>query len=993
MIRCIKLGVLPFYCFIAWAIQDSIDNCHAKDLDKPFVLHKALDISLIASEPEIVDPVALAFDHDCRVYVVEMRDYPNGMPIKNKGGAVKQLTDSNGDGKYDRITLFAKKLSYPTSVAAWKEGILVAAPPDIVYLKDTDGDGVSDTREILVSGFKLGVTDSNFNSLRWGLDNWIHGANGGNGGRIRFSRNNGLAIPLRNLDFRFRPNTHQLETTSQTGGGFGLVFNEWGHSFTTYNIDYLQQRVIPQKYIDRAKKLPSFEATENISMHGKMARVFPIAEAETRVNHPEQAGYFSSAGGMGYLGISGYPEDLSESIFVCDVVGNLIHRNLLKLNGGAYIAMRSPIEKTSEFFASSDNHFRPVALELGPDGALYIADMQRAVIEHPDYIPSKIKRGKKIREGENRGRVYRIAPKPSFSQAISKAKPVKLENIEQEFASPNQWRRLTAQRLLYESQDKSLMPRLRKLTRHKSDFARLHALWSLQGLGVIQPSDLLVGLADPNPRIRENTIRITEASSKIEEQLIIQNLIALANDSDPTVRFQLALTLGEAKPTPSVQDALQTIYLKGHQDEWTRKAVLCSLKGGEINFTSKMAQSIPPAHLEELFELSASRIEKTTDLENLIKTTLGASWKNNEKVRLLNALRSGIARSSNLNSLKSLNIRSLVSNLDSINLELKMELHQLSVTAGADLFLNTANIEQIIMQMPKPDGTNSLQIRQYIQFIADTSQSKEVTDKLISIIKSAANDEIQITAINALAGINDYAQPSSLVSLWPYVLPSNRSQLINLFVYNSRFKESFLTALETKKIALGEVNLDLEHRRQLLRYSGSTIGSRAKKLFADEEYSNRSATVDDWLAKLPEKGDANRGKEYFTNLCANCHKSRGEGHALGPELEGLNHRSVEDLASNIIDPNMAINPRYAPYNIITKSGDTYVGILSNQSSNTVTISMPLSVSMNINRDDIVELKSIRSSLMPSGLEKSLTPSGLRDVIEYIRLSADYESQP
>ena len=145
--------------------------------------------------------------------------------------------------------------------------------------------------------------------------------------------------------------------------------------------------------------------------------------------------------------------------------------------------------------------------------------------------------------------------------------------------------------------------------------------------------------------------------------------------------------------------------------------------------------------------------------------------------------------------------------------------------------------------------------------------------------------------------------------------------------------------------------------------------------------------MDDWLLKLPKNGDANRGKEHFTNLCANCHKSRGEGHALGPELEGLNHRSVEDLASNIIDPNMAINPKYAPYKIITKSGDTYVGILSNQSANSVTVLMPLSISVNVNRDDIDQLQSMRSSLMPSGLEKSLTPAGLRDVIEYIRLSA------
>jgi putative heme-binding domain-containing protein len=264
---------------------------------------------------------------------------------------------------------------------------------------------------------------------------------------------------------------------------------------------------------------------------------------------------------------------------------------------------------------------------------------------------------------------------------------------------------------------------------------------------------------------------------------------------------------------------------------------------------------------------------------------------------------------------------------------------------------------------------------------------------LISIIKSASNDEIQITAINALSKITDREKSSSLVSLWPHVLPPNRSQVINIFVYNNRFKEAFLTALESKAIALGETNLDLEHRRQLIRYSGSSLGNRAKKLFGDEEYSNRISIVDDWLEKLPENGNAKRGEVHFNNLCASCHKSNGKGHTLGPELEGLSHRSVEDLASNIIDPNMAINPKYAPYKIVTKSGDTYVGILSNQSSNSVSISMPFSISMNVNRDNIAQLQSMRSSIMPAGLEKSLTPDGLRDLIEFIRLPAAKKSQP
>ena len=981
------ISILLLDCIIFFGCFSSFIKCYSNTQNNPYVIHKALEMRLLVSEPNIIDPVALAFDNNCQLYVAEMRDYPKGVTKKDKGGVIKLLSDTNGDGHYNRITKFANNLSYPTSVTAWKEGVLVAAPPNIIHLKDTNGDGISDIRKILVNGFKLGVTDSNFNSLRWGIDNWIHGANGGNGGKVRFSENNTPATSLRNLDFRIKPNTLQLETTSQTGGGFGLVFNEWGHSFTTYNIDYLQQRIIPQKYIDRANNLPPFESTTNISIHGKMARIFPIAEAETRVNHPEQAGYFSSAGGMGYLGISGYPEDLSGNIFVCDVVSNLIHRNLLQSKGGSYISKRSPTEKKSEFLASSDNCFRPVAIELGPDGALYLADMQREVIEHPDYIPSKLKKKMRIRGGETRGRIYKITPKSKTSKVITKLEPVRLDNFETEFASPNQWRRWTAQRLIYESQDSSLIPQLRNLIKHNNHFVRLHALWSLQGLGGIQIDDILRGLADSNPRIRENTIRITETIGSVEDQTIIQRLINLADDPDSTVRFQLALTLGEIRPAMSMNTALEKIYINGHKDEWTRKAVLCSLRANEVQFTKSLSQKVLPIHLQELFQLSASRISESVDLDILIKTVLNSDWKNDEKIILLKSIRTGLNRSSNLSRFKSLNSDSFILGSDVLDLNLKIEIHQLCLVAGIGDFLSDSDIQKIFDETPQLDGSNIKKIKQYIRFISLTGKPSAVAEKLSSIIKSTTNGDIQINTANELANIKEQKTPRSLVSYWPYFLPSVRPQLINMFVYNSRFRDAFLTALESKEITLGEANLDLEHRRELRRYSGSKIGARAKKLFGDEDYSNRNTEVEKWLPTLPKIGNAKKGRDTFKKLCSNCHRSHKEGYELGPDLEGLNHRSVEDLASNIIDPNMAINPKYAAYTVITKKDETFVGVLSNQNANSIKIRMPLGINKIINRKDIKELKSIRSSLMPIGLEKTMTPSNLRDVIEYIRQPA------
>jgi len=316
---------------------------HAIASPQTIELHPGLEMTLYAAEPDIVDPVALTFDEDGRVFVVEMRDYPYGFgPDRKPGGTIRLLEDTNSDGRIDRSVLFAEGLSFPTSVAPWNGGVIVAAPPELIFLKDTDGDGKADVREVLLKGFTLGVTDSNVNGLRWGLDNRLHGVNGGNGGNIISTRKPGATVLLRNFDFSFDPETGDFAPTFHTSAGFGLVFDDWGRSFVTYNINHIQQRIIPARYLGRYPGFPPIEATTSISDHGDMSRIYPVSEPETRVNHPEQSGHFSSAGGMGFIGWSGYPADLPGSILLGDVVGNIVHRDILEADGPIFVARRSP---------------------------------------------------------------------------------------------------------------------------------------------------------------------------------------------------------------------------------------------------------------------------------------------------------------------------------------------------------------------------------------------------------------------------------------------------------------------------------------------------------------------------------------------------------------------------------------------------------------------------------------------------------------------------
>ena len=217
-----------------------------------------------------------------------------------------------------------------------------------------------------------------------------------------------------------------------------------------------------------------------------MSRIYPVSEPETRVNHPEQSGHFSSAGGMGFVGAPGYTGDLVGSIFVCDVVGNLVHRDVLRESGPIFTAGRSPTETNREFFASRDLAFRPTGVELGPDGALYLIDMQRDVIEHPDYIPQKVKDKLDLRAGQDRGRIYRITPKGGLSGKKLKLSTARTAGLVRHLGHSNQWWRVTAQRLLVERRDKSVVPALSRMTRDRNPLARLHALWTLQGLGALE---------------------------------------------------------------------------------------------------------------------------------------------------------------------------------------------------------------------------------------------------------------------------------------------------------------------------------------------------------------------------------------------------------------------------------------------------------------------------------------------------------------------------
>ena len=978
---CVFVASLPLFAATPHPIADATNS----------QLNSSLEISLFAAEPDVVDPVALTFDESGRMYVVEMRDYPYGFGPQHKpGGTVRLLEDITHNGKADKSTLFAENLSFPTSICPWNGGVLVTCPPEIIFLKDTDGDGRADVREVMFKGFTLGVTDSNVNGLRWGLDNRVHGLNGGNSGHIVSLRKPGLSISLADMDFSFDPQTGDFATTFHSSRGFGLVFDDWGRSLVTYNINHIQERFIAGRYLHRFPGFPAMRGTGTISDHEDMARIFPISVAETRPNHPEQSGRFSSAGGMGYVGWDQYGKELYGSVLVCDVVGNLVHRDLLEQQGPIFRATRSATEQNSEFFASRDNSFRPVGLELGPDGALYLIDMQRDVIEHPDYIPENIRSKIDLRAGEDRGRIYRLKPKNAPSDFINlSSAPV--STLVENLSHPIQWRRTTAQRVIVERELKDAIPSLKRLAVSGArPLGRLHALWSLQGLNALDPAQVEHALADPHPRIRENALLLSEPFLPNAEK-IAEHIYSLANDGDARVRFQAALTLGQLKSAASRQ-ALESILLRDLEYKWTRIAVLSSLSIGaaeilsqlKLTPTSEIKSSAKVELVNELADLAAAR-EGMDGLSTVLKSISRSEWTQSFQLTALKGLQTGLSR---------------LSGSVPANSETRTDLDQLArspssaVVAAAWRLARTLGIAETETQRKAlaqamrhardhsiPESDRSADIS--LMALGSYSAVKETLFGLLDETQSVA---IQQVALSVLKEYNNAEIATILVGRWRTFAPPVRAGALALLLQRQSFHNSLIDALEKGQITVGELNLDLEQRRRLLWFSSPEIKIRAAKLIGDGEYSNRKSIVGEWLAKLPTKGDPAAGKSVFEQRCAQCHLVGNTGHRVGPELTGMSHRSVEDLLSNILDPNMAINPAYITYNCETTSGELETGLLQAESAEAVILLQAAEKKIVIPRSSVKHLQSSGLSLMPEGLEAGLTPASIRDLIAFLQQS-------
>ncbi|MGE3819558.1 MAG: PVC-type heme-binding CxxCH protein [Isosphaeraceae bacterium] len=949
---------------------------------KSFQVQKGFHVEPIATEPLLTDPVHVCQDADGALYVVEMRGYP--YPEDTPSGNVRRLVDTDGDGRFDASTIFVDGLSWPTSVVASEGGVFIAVPPEIIYARDTDGDGVADLKRTAFSGFGTQNVQALVNGLLWGPDGWIYGVGGGNGGEIKNHLHpDAKPVSIRGRDFRFKPDGSAFEAISG-GGQFGHAFDDWGHRFTSNNSNHIRQIILPSWSMERNPALVTGAVLDDIAVEGAAAPVYRISALEPwRIVRTRQraadpvmrkrlpptelvpGGFFTSATGVTIYRGDAYPPEYRGNAFIGDVGGNLVHRKILSKNGAHFDATRA--DEKVEFLASTDNWFRPVNFFNTPNGTLLILDMYRETIEHPFSIPEPIKKHLDLTSGKDRGRLYELLPPGPARKRQPRLAGASTGELVATLADPASWWRETAQRLLIERNDKAAIGPLRTMVQERpTALGRTHALWTLDALDALDEKDLAPAFADAEPGVREQAAKLAERLLKTATPALRAAVLGLAEDPDPMVRFQVAIALGALPRSddPAIErptlDALATIALRDARDRWTRYAVQSSLAGRSWSFLDHLAQRAPKflatpegrPWLEDLTLLVGVE-NRPDDVAAVLARFARPEVEPTVTRAALLGLGRGLQRGGG-------SLRQATSG-----------------PAGSTLGLVFARAAESART-----GNASLEGRVEAVRLLSLGPVDLAMETLPGLLDARQPVALQLAALQTLAALNDRRVAPAILGQWRSLSPAVRGEAVEALFARTERLDALLDAVESKSLTASD--LDPGRIKILLDHPKAALKDRAGRLFGDANGSSRAAVVETFRPALAMTGDRDRGREVFRKVCATCHRAEGQGAEVGPNLATVTGRTPEDLLIHVLDPNREVAPNYVNYNVETVDGRILSGLIAEESANAVTLKRAEGATDVVPRDRIEAIVSTGRSVMPEGLEQGLTSQDLADLLAFVR---------
>lgn len=964
-----------------------------------FELEPGFKLELVAAEPLVADPVAMEIDENGQMYVVEMHGYPLD---KSGTGKVKLLRDTNGDGRMDQSTTFAEGLMLPTGIMRWKQGVLVTDPPSVLYLEDTDGDGRADVRKTVLTGFAVSNPQHNLNNPLLGIDNWIYVGHeqavttkmyqkefGDPGADIRYpdlSKGPRLPTNASGRSVRFQPDRHTLELLSSKTQ-FGHSFDEWGNYFLVSNANHIFQEVIAAPYLQRNPELLVANATQSLSDHENAAEVFPITTNPESQLLTDPGVITSACGITAYTG-GAFPQPFNNLVsFVAEPVSNLIHVDRLQHKGASFTASR--LRPNKEFLASTDAWFRPVNLYIGPDGALYVVDYYRQIIEHPEWMAEEVVRSGALYNGTDKGRIYRIsaadAAPATWTRQLKLGKATDKELVEH-LAHANSWWRRNAQRLLIDRQATGAVPALVRMAQNRdAALGRLHALWTLQGLGQLKPGLIARALRDPEPGVRTNAIRLAEKHLAAAPELATA-LLAMAADADAKVRYQLLCTLGFID-TPQAAKVRQQLLFRDITDEWVQVAALSAPAPQKADLLAAVLaryQPEVPAYASLVQRLSAmtgnSADQQAIDrlLQKAVAPNQAAAWQAPVLVGLAQGLKNKQLDPARLQTTQRLLVGTCFTH--PATPVRQGALHLLQVVGLPDGPQTQAALRQA-RQMAANTALPEAQRAAAIDFLA-LHIPRTYASFLQGLITPQEPLPVQLAALRTLSAIPDQTVSHYVLQQWPALTPEIRDAAINTFMTGPERIGLLLDALEAGKIQPASISWPRQVR--LMAQKDDVLRNRARALLARKAQQPKEV-IRQYQPALALKGDKANGKVVYQKNCAACHQIRGTmGVEFGPDLGTVHNWQPEGIMTNVLDPNQSISDGYDLWDVTLSNGESVQGIIVTETPTALTLRNASGQVTTIARQDIRALKALGLSAMPAGLEKQMNQQQMADLLAFLR---------
>jgi putative membrane-bound dehydrogenase-like protein len=910
-----------------------------------FHLRPGFRLELVAAEPAVIAPVAMAFDENGRLFVVEMRDYAARRAAGPRLGRIRVLDGMNEEGVFQTNSIYADNLPWPSAVACYAGGVFVAATPDIHYFKDTKGDGVADSHRVVLTGFggtNPPTVQALLNNFNWGIDNRIHGVTAGIGGVITAPDWSGGSVSLAGADFAFDPRT--LAVLPETGPAqSGLSFGNAGRRIVCNFVRPLRVPMYELRYADRNAYYPKPPAMLDVAIPAIAVYPFvpeggtkPRSAGRPETNTVAAAWLTTARGGVVYRG-SAFPTNYLENVFVADPANHLVHRFVLRDNGLTMAAERAPDEPHSEFLVCEDPSFRPVQIVNGPDGTLYVADLQ---------------------DRTDRGRIYRLVPANFKRPNPPQLGKIKTYDLVATLAQGDGWQRDTAARLIYERQDPVAVALLTNmLNNSRLPLARLHALHALEGSGALRENYVLKGLQDPDARVREHAILLSErlVNNGVIPDALWVRMKALATDPSLRVRSQLAFTLGQIRRADRAA-VLAQILTRDLGNPWIQNAVMSSLPEGAGDLFVVLAGNPQfrgeAAGLDYLRQLALmigvrGHLDEVAQTEDFIGR---APLDRVQAYALLYALGVGLHRTRS--SLALTDPRGLLKRF---------------YAEGLDTATDPA-----LPEMPRTVA---------VQFLSATPlRFAEIGDWLLMMCNPPPAPALQSATIATLGHYDDPLMVTSLLELWPALPPLLRNQAVTALLSRDSHVPAVLAAVQGGRIPAADLassQLDF-----LRTYRNPAVSNRAVLLFGPIPVE-RPAAVERFKPALTLTGVSDRGREIFRARCADCHSIGFPVQTLGPDLAHVKIGGREKLLAAILEPNLNQNPDYATCVVQSKDGENFIGIKTDDNLATLTLRQPAGTRLVWPRLNLQSAQTQMWSLMPSGLEQGLSPQNMADLLEYV----------